>query len=145
MQLESAPYFVYFIFLLFVIAKFCKRPVNKNNKKVNDELKTINLDKNINPFLIDAEKKLLALKELFFQQLISEKIYIEKTNIIADVVSKVIKNDIFEFAQRKNNEIVNDLKKEILNKFDKRTKSNIPEANIDDLLISIDKRLDKKQ
>tara|TARA_B100000886_G_scaffold337062_1_gene297040 strand:- start:38 stop:475 length:438 start_codon:yes stop_codon:yes gene_type:complete len=145
MQLESAPYFVYFIFLLFVIAKFCKRPVNKNNKKVNDELKTINLDKNINPFLIDAEKKLLALKELFFQQLISEKIYIEKTNIIADVVSKVIKNDIFEFAQRKNNEIVNDLKKEILNKFDKRNKSNIPEANIDDLLISIDKRLDKKQ
>ena len=145
MQLESAPYFVYFIFLLFVIAKFCKRPVNKNNKKVNDELKTINLDKNINPFLIDAEKKLLALKELFFQKLISEKIYIEKTNIIADVVSKVIKNDIFEFAQRKNNEIVNDLKKEILNKFDKRTKSNIPEANIDDLLISIDKRLDKKE
>ena len=145
MQLESALYFVYFIFLLFVIAKFCKRPVNKNHKEVNDELKTLNLDKNINPFLIDAEKKLLALKELFFQQLISEKIYIEKTNIIADVVSKVIKNDIFEFAQRKNNEIVNDLKKEILNKFDKRNKSNIPEANIDDLLISIDKRLDKKQ
>ena len=145
MQLESTPYFFYFIFLLFVIAKFCKRTVNKNNKEVNDELKTFNLDKNINPFLIDAEKKLLALKELFFQQLISEKIYIEKTNIIADVVSKVIKNDIFEFAQRKNNEIVNDLKKELLNKFDKRTKSNIPESNIDDLLISIDKRLDKKQ
>jgi len=145
MQLESVPYFVYFIFLLFVIAKFCKRPVNKNNKEVNDELKTLNLDKNINPFLIDAEKKLLALKELFFQQLISEKIYIEKTIIIADVVSKVIKNDIFEFAQRKNNEIVHELKKEILNKFDKRTKSNIPEASIDDLLISIDKRIDKKQ
>lgn len=144
MQLESIPYFVYFIFLLFLIAKFCKRPVNRNNKKVNDELKTINLDKNINPFLIDAEKKLLALKELFFQQLISEKIYIEKTNVIADVVSKVIKNDIFEFAQRKNNEIVNDLKRDILNKFEKKNKSNIPEANIDHLLISIDKRLDKK-
>ena len=85
------------------------------------------------------------MKFFFSINIFLKKKVIEKTNIIADVVSKVIKNDIFEFAQRKNNEIVNDLKKEILNKFDKRTKSNIPEANIDDLLISIDKRLDKKQ
>ena len=101
MQLDTIPYFLYFILLLFLVAKFSKK-IEKTKDQSNETfLEPLSIDKSINPFLLDAETKLIALKELFFQELISEKIYIEKTNRIADIVSKVIKNDIFEFAQKK--------------------------------------------
>lgn len=145
MQFDTIPFFLYFILLLFLIAKFSKRIGKKKNQSYETNLKPFSLDKNINPFLLDAETKLIALKELFFQELISEKIYIEKTNRIADIVSKVVKNDIFDFAQKKNAEVVNELKNDIFYKFENNYKSNFQDPNIDDLLVSIDKRLDKKQ
>ena len=145
MQLDTIPYFLYFILLLFLVAKFSKKTEKRKDQSNETFLEPLSIDKSINPFLLDAETKLIALKELFFQELISEKIYIEKTNRIADIVSKVIKNDIFEFAQKKNAEIVKELKNDIFNKFENNNKSNVLEPNIDDLLVSIDKRLDKKQ
>ena len=145
MQLDTIPYFLYFILLLFLVAKFSKKIEKRKDQSNETFLEPLSIDKSINPFLLDAETKLIALKELFFQELISEKIYIEKTNRIADIVSKVIKNDIFEFAQKKNAEIVREVKNDIFNKFENNNKSNVLEPNIDDLLVSIDKRLDKKQ
>lgn len=145
MQLDIIPYFLYFILVLFIVAKFGKKMEKRKDQSNESNLKPFLLDKNINPFLLDAETKLLALKELFFQELISEKIYIEKTNRIADIVSKLIKNDIFEFAKKKNAEIVNELKNDIIYKFENKNESNTLEPNIDDLLVSIDKKLDKKQ
>ncbi len=144
MQFEYIPFFLYFIFLIFFIAKFTNPTTlhKKINKSKTSEPIIFNQD--INPFLLDAEKKLIALKELFFQELISEKVYLDKTNKIAGIVGRVIKNDIFEFAQKKNNEIVTDLKNELFSKFEKDKKFNIQEANIDELLISIDKKLEKK-
>tara|TARA_B100000989_G_scaffold44597_1_gene28424 strand:+ start:2773 stop:3210 length:438 start_codon:yes stop_codon:yes gene_type:complete len=145
MQLDTIPYFLYFILLLFLVAKFSKKIEKRKDQSNETFLEPLSIDKSINPFLLDAETKLIALKELFFQELISEKIYIEKTNRIADIVSKVIKNDIFEFAQKKNAEIVKEVKNDIFNKFENNNKSNVLEPNIDDLLVSIDKRLEKKQ
>ena len=47
--------------------------------------------------------------------------------------------------KKKNAEIVREVKNDIFNKFENNNKSNVLEPNIDDLLVSIDKRLDKKQ
>ena len=50
-----------------------------------------------------------------------------------------------EFAKKKNAEIVNELRNDIIYKFENKNESNTLEPNIDDLLVSIDKKLDKKQ
>ena len=86
-----------------------------------------------------------ALKDLYLQGLISQRIYIEKTDQIAKIVNNVMSNDFYEFAKKKNNEIIKELKNEIQRKIDKFDSEKKKDVNIDNLLDSIDNKLDKNQ
>ena len=136
---EILPFSLYFIVIIFFLAGI-------KHSRFNNHRKSLNLSTNkIENFLIDSEKKLKALKDLYLQGLISQRIYIEKTDQIAKIVNNVMSNDFYEFAKKKNNEIINELKNEIqekINKFDSVKKKDV---NIDNLLDSIDNKLDKNQ
>ena len=136
---EILPFSLYFIIIIFFLAGI--KPSRFNNHK-----NSLNLSTNkIENFLIDSEKKLKALKDLYLQGLISQRIYIEKTDQIAKIVNNVISNDFYEFAKKKNNEIINELKNEIQRKIDKFDSVKKKDVNIDNLLDSIDNKLDKNQ
>tara|TARA_E500000178_G_C16345237_1_gene455058 strand:- start:96 stop:479 length:384 start_codon:yes stop_codon:yes gene_type:complete len=107
---EIIPYAFYLIALLIYLASLKKKniPISKNKFDFNG---IKNNDDEIRSFLNDSEKKLKALKDLYVQELIEYDLYIEKTNQIAGVVSKILKKNIFEYGQIKNDEIIEDLKK----------------------------------
>ena len=136
---EILPFSLYFIVIIFFLAGI-------KHSRFNNHRKSLNLSTNkIENFLIDSEKKLKALKDLYLQGLISQRIYIEKTDQIAKIVNNVMSNDFYEFAKKKNNEIINELKNEIqekINKFDSVKKKDV---NIDNLLESIDNKLEKNK
>ena len=136
---EILPFSLYFIIIIFFLAGI-------KHSKFNNHKTSLNLSKNkIENFLIDSEKKLKALKDLYLQGLISQRIYIEKTDQIAKIVNNVMSNDFYEFAKKKNNEIINELKNEIQRKIDKFDSVKKKDVNIDNLLDSIDNKLDKNQ
>ncbi len=145
---EIIPYFLYFILILFYISM-----ISKNKKKSKEKINKIaNLPVNeekIRFFLEDAELKLKTLNELYKDNLIKLDLYTKKTAQIAKVVDKIIKNDVYEFGRFKNNEIINDLKLDIIEKFEEKKiddnfiKKN--EVDIDTLLVSVDTKIKKKE
>ena len=136
---EILPFSLYFIIIIFFLAGI-------KHSKSNNHKTSLNLSKNkIENFLIDSEKKLKALKDLYLQGLISQRIYIEKTDQIAKIVNNVMSNDFYEFAKKKNNEIIKELKNEIQGKIDKFDSVKKKDINIDNLLESIDNKLEKNQ
>lgn len=145
---EIIPYFLYFILILFYISM-----ISKNKKKSKEKINKIaNLPVNeekIRFFLEDAELKLKTLNELYKDNLIELDLYTKKTAQIAKVVDKIIKNDVYEFGRFKNNEIINDLKLDIIEKFEeKRIDNNYikkSEVDIDTLLVSVDTKIKKKE
>ena len=135
---EILPFFLYFIIIICFLA-------GTKYSKFNNHKTSLNLSTNeIEYFLIDSEKKLKALKDLYLQGLISQRIYIEKTDQIAKIINNVVSNDFYEFAKKKNNEIINELKNEIQEKIDKFDSVQKKDVNIDNLLESIDNKLEKK-
>lgn len=135
---EIVPYALYFIMIIFFVATF-----NKKNR--NDQESSLKVQKNkLKEFLIDSEKKLRALKDLYKQNLITQKIYVEKTDQIAGVVNTVISNDFYEYAKKKNREIIDDLKKEIYGKIESIDISIEKDVNIDLLLDSVDRKLKER-
>ena len=58
----------------------------KIKKSANEVLNLIKSPNNLEKFLLDSEKKLKALKDLYVQDLISKRVYIEKTDKIAKIV-----------------------------------------------------------
>ena len=127
--------------------------ISKNKKKSKEKINKIaNLPVNeekIRFFLEDAELKLKTLNELYKDNLIKLDLYTKKTAQIAKVVDKIIKNDVYEFGRFKNNEIINDLKLDIIEKFEEKKiddnyiKKN--EVDIDTLLVSVDTKIKKKE
>ena len=135
---EIVPYALYFIMIIFFVATF-------NKKNTNDQESSLKVQKNnLKEFLIDSEKKLRALKDLYKQKLITQKIYVEKTDQIARVVNTVISNDFYEYAKKKNREIIDNLKKEIYGKIESIDTSIEKDVNIDLLLDSVDRKLKER-
>ncbi len=135
---EILPFSLYFIIIIFFLAGI-------KHSRINNNKTFLNLSTNkIENFLIDSEKKLKALKDLYIQGLISQRVYIEKTDQIAKIVKNVMSNDFYEFAKKKNNEIIKELKNEIQGKIDKLDSVKEKDVNIDNLLDSIDNKLEKK-
>ena len=135
---EILPFSLYFIIIIFFLAGMKKRSIKNHNSDMFD--KTTNLEK----FLLDSEKKLKALKDLYVQDLISKKVYIDKTEKIAKIVNNVVSKDFYDFAQKKNKEIIDELKNEIYGRFENIDSIEKKEVNIDMLLESVDKKLEKK-
>lgn len=136
---EAIPFVFYFFAIIFYIAL-----IGKNSKKKLDK-KTIQIFKNndekMRSFLSDSEKKLLALKDLHEQGLINIELYLKKTNQIANIVSKIIDNNIFEYARTKNDLIIDDLKKGIDKELKKKISIDQKNMDIDSLLVSVDNKI----
>ena len=135
---EILPFYIYFIIIIFFLAGMKKRSVKNNNSHM------LNRTNNLEKFLLDSEKKLKALKDLYVQDLISKRVYIEKTDKIAKIVNSVMSSDFYDFAKKKNKEIINELKNEIYGKVENIESTENKDINIDILLESIDKKLEKK-
>jgi len=134
---EIIPYAFAFIFVLFLVAmkKSKKTPkqvdAKKNPQIFDDEKKKV---------LEQAEQKLLALKELYSQELIDVKVYIKKTELVASNLSYEMGENMLEINELQKKIVYNDLKKEIKKKIDFQnpTKSK---TNIDKLILAVDKKI----
>ena len=126
-----------FLFILLIFLTAIKRNVSKKQIKIDKEY---NLE-DFEDFLEDSEKKLLALRELYRQELINLDVYSNKTKNIADRIIKTIGKDITELAYDKNKQIYNQLRNDIKikanNISDKKS-----EKNIDSLISAVDKRIE---
>ena len=126
-----------FLFILLIFLTAIKRNVPKKQIKIEKE---DNLD-DFEDFLEDSEKKLLALRELYRQELINLDVYSNKTKNIANRIIKKIGKDINELAYDKNKQIYNQLRNDIKikanNISDKKS-----EKNIDSLISAVDKRIE---
>ena len=141
---EVIPYAIYFIAIIFYLASF------KNEKKTSKKVFKINNlkndDKKIFDFLYDSEKKLLALRDLYNQELIDLELYMKKSDQIANVVSKVLGENILEYGKLKNNQIIGEIKNGIETKL-KNNKLNIKDDNLnldfnlDSILVSMDNKI----
>ena len=137
---EAIPFTFYFLAIIVYIALLGNE--KKTHKGKNKEFQIFkHEDEKVRSFLSDSEKKLLALKDLHEQGLIDFDLYLNKTNQIADVVTKIIDNNIFDYGKNKNEQIIDDLKKGIIKKLEKESFTNKKNMDIDSLLVSIDKKI----
>ena len=137
---EAIPFTFYFLAIIVYIALLGNE--KKTHKGKNKEFQIFkHEDEKVRSFLSDSEKKLLALKDLHEQGLIDFDLYLNKTNQIANVVTKIIDNNIFDYGKNKNEQIIDDLKKGIIKKLEKESFTNKKNMDIDSLLVSIDKKI----
>ena len=94
------------------------------------------------PFLEDAENKLIALRDLYKQELIDAEVYIRKTDDIANSITKKIGAGIHDIAFEKKNQIYNQLKFDIVNKV-KQDLGSKKSSNLDSLISAVDKRIEQ--
>lgn len=141
---EVIPYAIYFIVLIFYLASLQKK--KQKSKKVFNMNNLQNDDKKIITFLDDSEKKLLALRDLYKQELIDLELYMKKSDQIANIVSKVLGNNILEYGTLKNNQIISEIKNGIETKL-KNNQLNIKDNdvdlnfNLDSILVSIEDKI----
>ena len=141
---EVIPYAIYFIALIFYLASLQKK--KRKSKKVFNMNNLRNDNKKIISFLNDSEKKLLALRDLYNQELIDLDLYMKKSDQIANVVSKVLGNNIIEHGKSKNNQIIGEIKNGIETKLE-NNQLNIKDNdldldfNLDSILVSIDNKI----
>jgi len=134
---EIIPFSFLFVVIIFFLAL-------KKNKKPSKRKKNNPMDKsllNFKEFLETSELKLKALRDLYKQDLIDSKIYVKKTEKIANLITKEIGKDVFEIAQNKKNDIYNQVKVDILKKIDSK-KSDESVSNLDSLILAVDKRIE---
>ena len=134
---EIIPYSFLFIFLIFFLA--LKKSSSYKKTQTQNEILNIN-DEDSLKTLKEAEKKLLALKDLYKQELIDTKIYLSKTELIATNLSNEINNDIMEIPKLRQKVIFNDLKQEIKNKVNHEQKNNV-KTDIDNLISAVDNKI----
>ena len=91
-------------------------------------------------FFEDAEKKLIALKELYRQELIDKNMYIKKTELVAQSISKLTGKNVKELVQTKNEHIYKRLKNDISKKIQK-IPSQKHIGDLDKLISDVDKRI----
>ncbi len=134
---EIIPYSFLFIFLIFLLA--LKRSSSYKKTESHNKVLNINEEDSLET-LKEAEKKLLALKDLYKQELIDPKVYLSKTELIATNLSNEINTDIMEIPKLRQKVIFNDLKQEIKNKVNHEQKNNI-KTDIDNLISAVDNKI----
>ena len=115
--------------------------------KKNKVTKSIPLDDKFTPnqydfinFLESTEKKLLALRELYKQDLIDAKIYIKKTEIVAESIKKVTGKNVSEMISDKRNNIYSQLKSDISAKA-KTIQKTSGNNDLDKLISDVDQKI----
>jgi hypothetical protein len=84
---------------------------------------------------------IIALKELYKQELIDVNVYVKKTQLVAESINKLTGKNVQELIQLKKNDIYKELKNDI----EKKIKI-IPEKNssrdLDKLISNVDKKIE---
>ena len=102
---------------LFVILLFFLSLKKGNNLKNKNFTNTVEINKyDFFKFLESTEKKLLALRELYKQDLIDAKVYVDKTELIAKSIVKVTGKNVSQLISEKENSIYAQLKNDIQHK-----------------------------
>lgn len=133
---QIIPFAFIFLMILFYLSL-------KNKKKKTGESKTKteiidNIDEKYE-FLENAEKKLLALRDLYKQDLIESRVYFEKTELIAKSINKFTGKEISKFEVESNyiyEQLKNDINKKVQTISTKKISSNL-----DKLISDVDKRI----
>ena len=129
---------VAFLFILLLLFLGLKKNKVTKNLPLNDKYKLNQYDF-IN-FLESTEKKLLALRELYKQDLIDAKIYIKKTEIVAESIEKVTGKNVSEMISDKRNNIYSQLKSDISAKA-KTIQKTSGKNDLDKLISDVDQKI----
>ena len=126
---------------LFVILLFFLSLKKGNNLKNKNFTNTVEINKyDFFKFLESTEKKLLALRELYKQDLIDAKVYVDKTELIAKSIVKVTGKNVSQLISEKENSIYAQLKNDIQHKA-KSIKTNADKKNLDKLISDFDEKI----
>ena len=133
---QIIPFAFIFVVILFFLAK------KKNKKKeiiITKEMPLIDYVEHTE-FFENAEKKLIALKELYRQDLIDKNMYVKKTELVAQSISKLTGKNVRELVKTKDEHIYKRLKNNISEKIEKiPSKKHI--GDLDKLISDVDKRI----
>ena len=133
---QIIPFAFIFVVILFFLAK------KKNKKKeviTTKEMPLIDYVEHTE-FFEDAEKKLIALKELYRQELIDKNMYVKKTELVAQSILKLTGKNVRELVETKDEHIYKRLKNNISEKIEKiPSKKHI--GDLDKLISDVDKRI----
>ena len=139
-------YVKYFISNYTICIHFCIDLIfsckKKNKKKEVIIIKEIPLTDYVEhtEFFENAEKKLIALRELYRQELIDINMYVKKTELVAQSISKLTGKNVKELVQTKNEHIYKRLKNDISKKIQK-IPSQKHIGDLDKLISDVDKRI----
>lgn len=126
---------------LFVILLFFLSLKKGNNLKNKNFTNTVEINKyDFFKFLESTEKKLLALRELYKQDLIDAKVYVDKTELIAKSIVKVTGKNVSQLIIEKENSIYAQLKNDIQHKA-KSIKTNADKKTLDKLISDVDEKI----
>ena len=126
---------------LFVILLFFLSLKKGNNLKNKNFTNTVEINKyDFFKFLESTEKKLLALRELYRQDLIDAKVYVDKTELIAKSIVKVTGKNVSQLISEKENSIYAQLKNDIQHKA-KSIKVDADKKNLDKLINDVDEKI----
>ena len=126
---------------LFVILLFFLSLKKGNNLKNKNFINTVEINKyDFFKFLESTEKKLLALRELYKQDLIDAKVYVDKTELIAKSIVKVTGKNVSQLISEKENSIYAQLKNDIQHKA-KSIKTNADKKTLDKLISDVDEKI----
>ena len=126
---------------LFVILLFFLSLKKGNNLKNKNFTNTVEINKyDFFKFLESTEKKLLALRELYKQDLIDAKVYVDKTELIAKSIVKVTGKNVSQLISEKENSIYAQLKNDIQHKA-KSIKTNADKKTLDKLISDDDEKI----
>ena len=126
---------------LFVILLFFLSLKKGNNLKNKNFANTVEINKyDFFKFLESTEKKLLALRELYKQDLIDAKVYVDKTELIAKSIVKVTGKNVSQLIIEKENSIYAQLKNDIQHKA-KSIKTNADKKTLDKLISDVDEKI----
>jgi hypothetical protein len=139
---ELVPFAFIFIILIFLLALPQKRKPKKiirNNQKSNLQNNSFAKANNIEALRI-AETKLIALKDLYKQDLIDASVYVSKTEVVAKNLSNEFGSDIMELPELQQKFIFDNLKKEINKKINTNDSKNV-KNDIDNLIYAVDNKI----
>lgn len=139
---ELVPFAFIFIILIFLLALPQKRKSKKiitNNEKSNLQNNSFVKTNNIEALQI-AETKLIALKDLYKQDLIDANVYASKTEVIAKNLSNEFGSDIMELPELQQKLIFDNLKNEINKKINTNDSKNV-KNDIDNLIYAVDNKI----
>ena len=133
---QIIPFAFLFVILLFFLS--LKKGNNYKNKNFTNSVEINKYD--FFKFLESTEKKLLALRELYKQDLIDAKVYVDKTELIAKSIVKVTGKNVSQLISEKENSIYAQLKNDIQHKA-KSIKTNADKKTLDKLISDVDEKI----